>query len=723
MELLKHNIEVYEKVLKMFETENKAAVVQPTGTGKMYIAIKWLLDNKDKKLLFLAPNSTIMYQFKKTLESNGHSLSEFSNIKFALYYQMLNWDDENFEKYDCIVLDELHRAGALKWGEKVNQLLSVNQDSKVLGLTATPTRYMDKRNMVDEIFEGNIASEITLAEAMAREILPFPTYISSLYSLEVEINKYQDKTNNTKDENKKAKAQKLLDKVKSNASNALNISEVLTKHITKKDGHYIIFCKDLEHLEKIKGKLNEWFKDINSNMSVYDVHYKKTGDENEQSLIDFESNNDESIKILLSIDKLNEGLHVDNIDGVIMMRLTASHIIYLQQLGRALSCNSKGKPLIIDFVNGLEAYKNLYDVREAILNYYRENGYSFDKEKFDSLFKVYDYIQNIMNTLNEIDSMYRLSSAEKIVIIKQYLSEGNSYSDIKMNRTMYKEYPIGHWISNWRYLYEIGNLNELIEQELRLLGESFEGRKSKKKTDLEKIEIINQYIADGYSYNDIKKDTKYGEYPLGTWVNDWRMSYKADKLKKDTEQKLRSLGETFEVKHRTDISEEQKISILKEYLKAGNKYSDIKQKGVYNGYTIGQWIMIWRRKQQQGNLKPEIEYFLRSVGETFEHKIRNKMTDVEKIVVIKEYLDLGHSYHDITHLMKYQDYPIGIWKNRFRNQYKKGTIDPNIERLLRNLGENFMPRREKLNVNFDVNLDNDLKLTKENITETKGKSL
>lgn len=49
---------------------------------------------------------------------------------------------------------------------------------------------------------------------------------------------------------------------------------------------------------------------------------------------------------------LNEGLHVEDISGVIMLRPTDSRIIYLQQLGRTLSSDtSREKTIVFDLVN------------------------------------------------------------------------------------------------------------------------------------------------------------------------------------------------------------------------------------------------------------------------------------------------------------------------------------------------------------------------------------
>ena len=48
VKLYNYNEEAYSNMQEMFEEENKVAIVHPTGTGKMYIALKWLYENKDK---------------------------------------------------------------------------------------------------------------------------------------------------------------------------------------------------------------------------------------------------------------------------------------------------------------------------------------------------------------------------------------------------------------------------------------------------------------------------------------------------------------------------------------------------------------------------------------------------------------------------------------------------------------------------------------------------
>ena len=62
-------------------------------------------------------------------------------------------------------------------------MLSLYPDAKVLGLSATNIRYLDnKRDMADELFDGRIASNMTLGEAIVRGILTPPKYVLSVFS-------------------------------------------------------------------------------------------------------------------------------------------------------------------------------------------------------------------------------------------------------------------------------------------------------------------------------------------------------------------------------------------------------------------------------------------------------------------------------------------------------------------------------------------------------------
>ena len=85
-------------------------------------------------------------------------------------------------KPDYIILDEFHRCGAEFWGMGVDNLLNMYSDVPIVGFSATAIRYLDNaRDMSDELFDGNVASEITLGEAIVRGILNPPKYVLSVF--------------------------------------------------------------------------------------------------------------------------------------------------------------------------------------------------------------------------------------------------------------------------------------------------------------------------------------------------------------------------------------------------------------------------------------------------------------------------------------------------------------------------------------------------------------
>ena len=366
LELQEHQQDAYNAVQKTYEQGNRAAVVIPTGCGKSFIALKLMEDNRDKNILFLAPTIAIRNQMYNYIakyivgeEPNSErpakkiAKEHFPNLEIRLYQTLLKVSDEDMEKYhaDIIIMDELHRTGAEKWGEKVNTLLEKNPNAKILGLTATPER-MDEQNVIDKLFEGNISYELTLVEALRRRILKSPKYVKCDYALGEYIEGLKEAIDSCSDEKTKSELQKKVEQMRRIVEEAEGIPELFKNNIQKKDGKYIIFCKDKEHMELLQSKVSEWFGEIDSEPETYSVYSGKTERKNNEDIKNFETSKSEHLKLLFCVDMLNEGVHIEGVSGVIMARPTDSRIVYLQQLGRALSSDPSGEQTIIfDLVN------------------------------------------------------------------------------------------------------------------------------------------------------------------------------------------------------------------------------------------------------------------------------------------------------------------------------------------------------------------------------------
>ncbi|MDU4958409.1 MAG: mannose-6-phosphate isomerase, class I [Agathobacter rectalis] len=365
--LYKHNEDAYRAVETMLEEKQMAAVIHPTGTGKSMIAFKLVEQHPHKHFLWLSPSE---YIYKTQLENID---TQFSNIEYMSYSRLMKHEDSiDTLRPDYIILDEFHRCGAAEWGKSVRKLLEAYPKAKRLGLSATNIRYLDnQRNMAEELFEGNIASEMTLGEAIVREILPEPKYVIAMYSYKKELEQLKKRIEGLSNPGLISENEKLLEQLKRALEQADGLTEVFARQMTKPDGKYIVFCSGREHMDEMKAQAGDWFSKVDKKPHIYTAYYNEAS--TSKAFAEFKKDTGSHLKLLYCIDMLNEGIHVDDVDGVILLRPTVSPIIYLQQIGRALSAGSKNQPVIFDLVNNfdslycIDCLKN--EMQEAFLLY------------------------------------------------------------------------------------------------------------------------------------------------------------------------------------------------------------------------------------------------------------------------------------------------------------------------------------------------------------------
>ncbi len=372
IELKPHNEEAYGKVKEKFKISNRVAVIHPTGTGKMYIALKMLEDNKERKAIYIAPSNAILHDVKKNIFAEGMNMSDFPNLKRITYQKLAQLSDEEIQNldFDIIVLDEFHHCGAPEWGKGVERLLQENPNANILGLSATPLRYFDGlRDMSDELFDNNVASEMSLEEAIENGILPEATYVSTLYDYDSELQSMQEDINKIEDKEKREQAQALFDSLnKKLDENTRNLPELFAEHMKNKNGKYIIFCRNIQDMQEKMKQASKMFGKVNSNITIRGVSSQIK--ENDKILSDFENDNDEqSLKLLYAVDMLNEGYHIKDLDGIVMMRPTFSPTIFTQQLGRALTVGGNKVPVVLDLVNNFSTCKIIEDFTEKMKKY------------------------------------------------------------------------------------------------------------------------------------------------------------------------------------------------------------------------------------------------------------------------------------------------------------------------------------------------------------------
>ena len=427
LKLYPHNIESYKKIKKAFENgENIVGIVHATGTGKSYNALALAYENKDKKILYVAPSNGIIEHIKNIIEDNPNldMKRDFPNLEFKTYQSFVSLSKDEIQSMECdlLILDEFHHLGAPIWGARINTFIKTHPSVKIFGMTAYTKRNRGtiyERDMAnsetEELFSNKIVSWYDLCDAMIDAVLPKPIYKSAYINLldfEEKLEKgFQKLGNNNKE------YMKILANIKKRIHEAPSISTILRKNI-KPNGKYIYFCppyseENTNDIETIKKQTLELLKQFVNEENI--IFYASTSEMGELGKKNREAfyndtaldgkNVDNKLRIMFAINQYNEGVHAPNIDGVIMGRGTASDIVYFEQLGRALSVRG----------NTLEMYKKyeIYSI-EDLRNLCHEKEITFKEnssreeliEKLISpividLSNNYEYIKELENNLKE----------------------------------------------------------------------------------------------------------------------------------------------------------------------------------------------------------------------------------------------------------------------------------------------------------------------------------
>ena len=118
-----------------------------------------------------------------------------------------------------------------------------------------------------------------------------------------------------------------------------------------------------------------WFSKVDTQPHIY-VAYSNDP-ETSKAFLSFKVDCSEHLKLLYCIDMLNEGVHVENVSGVILLHPTVSPIVYKQQIGRALAAGQKANAVIFDVVLNIENLYSIGAVEEEMqiaTAYYRSLG-------------------------------------------------------------------------------------------------------------------------------------------------------------------------------------------------------------------------------------------------------------------------------------------------------------------------------------------------------------
>lgn len=595
--LFKHNQNAYAAAISIMKQTGKAAVVHPTGTGKSFIAFQLCMDNKKKRICWLSPSEYIFEtQKEKWLLAGGQ---ELNNIQFITYARLIRMKEKELSDIapDYIVLDEFHRCGASQWGEGVNRLREMYPQAFILGLSATSIRYLDnQRDMAWELFDGNIASELTLGAAVVQGILPVPNYVLSVYSYRKELQKYEMRVQRTKNKNVRNKAEKELQALRRALEKADGLEEVFARHMPSGSGKYIVFCANYDHLNEMRALAPEWFAKVDRKPHIYTAYSDNPATTEEFQ--NFKADQSGHLKLLYCIDMLNEGIHIDDVDGVILLRPTVSPTIYKQQIGRALAAGTKKTPVIFDIVMNIENLCSIGAMEEELYSAVfalRSNGR--EDEIVHEHFQVIDEVKDCRKLFMQLNETLGASWETMYGMAREYFKKYGNLN-VPVHYTTPEGYSLGAWIATQRKVFAGKTAGILSETQIKRLDEIGMQWRGMQEIAWEK----NFARAENYfkEYGNLKIPADYvtkDGCKLGRWVRRQREKYqnyleiKREAKKNDAERitRLTKIGMIWKIPD----SWEYRFELAQHYYK---EHGNLKMPGDY--VVEGVWLERWVREQK-----------------------------------------------------------------------------------------------------------------------------
>lgn len=542
IELYPHNKKAYQNAARMMREHGKAAVVHPTGTGKSFIAFRLAEDNPGARIVWLAPSEYIFRSQKENYLGAGGDKEALSGIAFLTYaklmYSMaggagakgnagLGEDMEpSREAPDYIILDEFHRCGAEGWGQGVEMLLHAYPAAKVLGLSATHIRYLDnRRDMAGELFGGHLASRMELSEAVSEGILPAPLYICGLYEYQNEFSRMSRRVDSQRNVGVRDESAKLLEKLRHCLEQAKGPEEIFARHM-KKNGKYIVFCSGREHMDEMISLAGKWYGRLDRDPTVYRAIYDNN--ESPEEVRKFSADKSSHLKLLFCINMLNEGVHVADVDGAVLLRPTASPTLYLQQVGRALSVpgNGAGKqPVIFDMVDNFDGLRCI----DSFLEEYRRVSEAAGGQKKDRTSYEFRLIDEARDSRRLFEQLARCLTSSWDVCYRKAEIYYEEHGNLKVPKRYITEdgIALGSWLVTQRRVRAgavPGNLSKEQIERLDRLGMVWDSRIGKAwETGYQ--ELLEFYKENGHTDVPARYMTEDG-YPLGRFVSNQRAAWR-----------------------------------------------------------------------------------------------------------------------------------------------------------------------------------------------------
>ncbi|MCF0127548.1 MAG: Helicase associated domain protein, partial [Pseudobutyrivibrio sp.] len=388
------------------------------------------------------------------------------------------------------------------------------------------------------------------------------------------------------------------------------------------------------------------------------------------------------LKILFCIDMLNEGIHVEDVDAVVLCRPTISPIVYKQQIGRALATGRNREPVIFDLVNNFDSLYSVSALRDELMQLNR--AYRSDEDAEDEEFIGFEIIDELRDCRELMEQIQRNLDAGWEEHYGELVKYKNSHGDIRVPKKYVTEsgVALGRWLLRQRGLYNSNLLEDWRVKMFEELGMNWEKVTDQKFNHW--LELLKEYKEEyGNLIIPSKYVTKEGE-ALGNFCFNMRSRYRRGQLSDEYIYRLTEL--------------EFKWDTFSEYWETGyihakayyEVYGDINMPKRYvceDSYKLGLWIATQRNVRAgrvRGNLNQEQISRLEELGMSWTVETNDHFDGY-----VKRFVEFQHKYGTAKIPSNYvteDGWPMGGWAYRMKRDYREGKLPENKKRMLNEVG-------------------------------------
>ena len=342
--------------------EGNPCLVLPTGSGKSHIIAALCKDAlhswPETRILMLTHVKELIEQNaeKMRLHWRGAPMGIYSAsigkkqlgepITFA-GIQSIRGKAEGIGHVDIVIIDECHLVGHKDEGgyrKLLNDLMAINPELRVVGLTATPYR----------LGHGLITDKPALFDALLEPVsIEELIYHGHLSKLRSKVTSHKLDTTNVHKRGGEFIEAELQAAVDTDDNNEIVVREIIALAGDRKA--WILFCTGVDHAQHVANTLR------NNNISAECITGDTSKSERKRIIDEFKAG---KIRALTNANVLTTGFDYPDIDLIAMLRPTMSPGLYVQMAGRGMRVKSHTDHcLVLDFAGVVEMHGPITNVK------------------------------------------------------------------------------------------------------------------------------------------------------------------------------------------------------------------------------------------------------------------------------------------------------------------------------------------------------------------------